>query len=46
VLPDPYSYKIAQLGRFGFIILIPILFLIFRVLSPFIWAITLFLVGA
>jgi Zn-dependent protease len=46
ILPDRYSYRLGQLGRFGFLILIPILFVLFPVLSPVIWGITLFLVGA
>jgi len=45
LLPDRYNFRLAQLERYGFIILIPILFIIFRLFMPMILGISFRLIG-
>lgn len=45
LLPDRYNFRLAQLERYGFIILIPILFIVFRLFMPMILGISFRLIG-
>lgn len=45
LLPDRYNFRLAQLERYGFIILIPLLFIIFRLFMPMILGISFRLIG-
>jgi len=45
LLPDRYNFRLAQLERYGFIILIPLLFIVFRIFMPMILGISFRLIG-
>ena len=45
LLPDRYNFRLAQLEPFGFIILIPVLFIVFRIFMPMILGISFRLIG-
>jgi len=45
LLPDRHNFRLAQLERYGFIILIPLLFIIFRLFMPMILGISFRLIG-